>query len=520
MMRISLLAATLLLTSLTSLASPRAVALKGTVVDVETGKPIPCRVTIRGADGKFHVAKSEGGVPYTKERGTSAEGHVTLTTHPFEIELAPGAYTVTVQRGKEYLPDTRRVEIADKPVEIEVRLRRWIDLAARGWYSGETHVHRPLGDLANLQQAEDLNVAFPFTWWVLEAFTSPQASNQAGGGTAAGEKRFVEVDATHVYSTRSTEYELFRVNKKSHTLGAFFILDHKTAFEEGAPPVRPVAKRAHAEGALLELDKHNWPWSMMIAPVMEVDLFELANNHMWETDFAFRDFGSPAPEFMKIEKDAKGMTEAGWIDFGFRNYYALLNCGLRLRPTAGCASGVHPVPVGFGRVYAKVDGAFGFDAWMKALNAGRTFVTTGPMLFVDVKGGVIEGTAESAVPLSRIEIVVDGEVTATVKPENKDNGRGGFASAIRGTFAIDASHWVAVRCWEDRPDQRPRWAHTAPVFHDVPGKPVRPPKAEVEFLLKRVEDELARNTGVLPGPALDEYRDAATFYRSKLELDR
>jgi hypothetical protein len=501
--------------------APRTAPLQGTVLDAETGNPIPCRVQVRGADGKLHLAKSAaaGGtaVPYTKERSGSLESHVTLSAHPFRVELPPGAYAVTVQRGKEYLPETRRVEIADRPVNLEFRLKRWIDLGARGWYSGETHVHRPLADLPNLQSAEDLNVAFPFTWWVLEAFTSPQASNQAGVGTAPGEKRFVEIDATHLYSTRSTEYELFRVNKKGHTLGAFFILDHKTAFEEGAPPVRPIARRAHAEGALLELDKHSWPWSMMIAPVMEVDLFELANNHLWETDFAFRDFGAPPPDFMKIERDAKGMTEAGWIDYGFRNYYALLNCGLRLRPTAGCASGVHPVPLGFGRVYAKLEGPFGFDAWMKALNAGRSFVTTGPMLFVDVKAGSIEGSAESAVPLSRIEIVVDGEVARTLTPENKAGPKGGFVSVVRDSFAVDASHWVAVRCWEDREDRRPRWAHTAPVFHDVPGQSVRPTKAEARFLLKRVEDELARNAGVLPEPALDEYRDAAKFYREKLD---
>ena len=47
-------------------------------------------------------------------------------------------------------------------------------------------------------------------------------------------------------------------------------------------------------------------------------------------------------------RDAKGFTERGWIDFNFQNYYALLDCGFKMRPTAGTASGVHPVPLGFG----------------------------------------------------------------------------------------------------------------------------------------------------------------------------
>ena len=74
---------------------------------------------------------------------------------------------------------------------------------------------------------------------------------------------------------RNTEYEIFTVGGKPHTLGAFFVINHKTPLDLGVPPVRPVAERAHREGALIELDKHNWPWSMMLIPIMPVDLFEL-----------------------------------------------------------------------------------------------------------------------------------------------------------------------------------------------------------------------------------------------------
>lgn len=80
---------------------------------------------------------------------------------------------------------------------------------------------------------------------------------------------------------------------------------------------------------------------------------------------------------MKIELGSKGLTESGWIDYGFQNYYALLNCGFRLRPTAGTASGVHPVPLGFGRVYVNLPDGFSYDSWMESLGAGRTFGNPG-----------------------------------------------------------------------------------------------------------------------------------------------
>lgn len=76
----------------------------------------------------------------------------------------------------------------------------------------------------------------------------------------------------------NTEYEIFTVGDKRHTLGAIFALNQKTVLTDGVPPVRQIAEQVHREGGLLELDKHNWPWSMMLVPVMKVDLYELTSD--------------------------------------------------------------------------------------------------------------------------------------------------------------------------------------------------------------------------------------------------
>jgi hypothetical protein len=310
--------------------------------------------------------------------------HTTLSAHPFVIDLPAGRYTVTIERGKEYFPLTQQVKIGDEPVDEAFKLRRWINLPERGWYSGDTHVHRALGELPNLLLAEDLNVAFPLTYWVTEAFASPRAGARSAKNGI--EPKAVAVDAIHVYYPVNTEYEIFTVNQKAHMLGAVFVLNHKTAFEDGVPPVTPIARRVRNEGALLELDKHNWPWSMAIVPLMQVDLFELSNNHCWRTEFAYGGWAEREAKYMQVEREAKGWTEWGWIDYGFQNYYALLDCGFRLRPTAGTASGVHPVPLGFGRVYVHLADGFSYEKWLRGLNEGRSFVTTGPMLFTQING--------------------------------------------------------------------------------------------------------------------------------------
>ena len=75
------------------------------------------------------------------------------------------------------------------------------------------------------------------------------------------------------------------------------------------------------------------------------------------------------------------------------------------------------------------------DAWLEGLNAGRSFVTTGPMLFVTLDGRepghrfsqatpaprdhALAGSVASASPLDRIEVVLNGEVARTMQPANR-----------------------------------------------------------------------------------------------------
>jgi hypothetical protein len=515
--------------------------LRAEVVDADTGRAIPSRVSIRGADGSWFFPESDSpqgsALPYRKTaigHPAIVEMHTTLSAHPFSVRLSSGRYVITAERGKEYHLERREIAVGAEPVDVVIRLRRWVDMPQAGWYSGDTHTHRTLAELPNVLLAEDLNLAFPLLDWVREAFVAPVERRAQSFHDPGPEP--IKVDATHLIVPRNTEYEIFTVARAGHTLGAFFVLNHQTPLQIGVPPVGPVAARAHNEGALIELDKHNWPWSMALVPIMPVDLFELSNNHIWETDFAFGGFGEAPAEFMAVEKNAQGYTERGWIDYGFQNYYTLLDCGFPLRPTAGTASGVHPVPLGFGRVYVRLDEGLSARAWLRGLDAGRSFVTTGPMLFVTLDGQDpghrfqhseakaremrLSGKGQSARPLGRIEIVVNGAVVRKVEPANHETDRRAYESPIDVPLRFETSSWVAVRCFEDRRDGRVRFAHTGPFYIDVAGRPLRPRKVEVEYLIKRVEAQIQRGAAVLPAAALDEYRKALQIYRKIAETAR
>ncbi len=530
--------------ALSAISLASAARFTGRVVDADSGKTLAARIYLQAEDGKWlfvQSSSSEGSARPYKEQWVphpgSVELHTTVSAHPFQIDLKPGRYELLIERGKEHLPRQETIEIADQPVARVFRLRRWSNLAARGWYSGETHVHRRIQELPNVMLAEDLNVAFPVTFWTTQAYAAPDLKpsplrRQGPSPFGDREDRGTEpifIDDTHVMFPRNTEYEIFSVDGKRHTQGAVFILNHKTAFREGMPPVKQIAEQAHREGALLDLDKHNWPWSMMLIPVAKVDLYELSNNSVWRTQFRFRGSSTAPADYMELEQHGNGFTEWGWLNFGFENYYALLNCGFRLAPTAGTASGVHPVPLGHSRIYVHVDGEFTPDAWLAGLRAGRSFVTTGPMLLASVNeklpGELFKlsrGAAEtfavsiestSARPVDRIEVLINGQVVAAPKPKNEKTAAGAYRTRATVRVPIKETSWIAVRSAQPMPDGRRRIAHTAPWHIEVGNEPIRPRREEIDFLIRRVADEIKRNEGILKEEALAEFREALGVYQ-------
>ena len=524
--------------------------LRGTVIDLQSGKAVAARVYVEGADGTFHHVRAAGAdgeaIPYEKKRSeTVVEIHTCMSAHPFTAALPPGEYTITVERGKEYFPAKTLVTIGEDPVTIQIPLQRWVAMGERGWFSGDTHVHRMVDELPTLVMAEDLNVALPLTAWVTDTEHTPLTNNK--NPVRVPPAKLIEVDETHVIWPVNTEYEIFTVAGERHPLGAVFVLHHREPLDLALPPVAPLAKAARAQGAVLDLDKHNWPWTIMLLPVMEVDLFELTNNHLWRTEFLFRDWNSEyadAEVFELTMDGGGGFTEDAWIRFGIRMYYAVLNCGFHMAPSAGTASGVHPVPLGFGRVYVHVEAGFDFDRWMSGLREGRSFVTTGPLLEVEFGGEKaghrFEGGAGSVVevPVSgqllaagardyRIEVIVNGTVREVIEGAiDAETVRGGdldhavMQKSFKVPVAVAETSWVAVAAYVHDADGRTRFAHTGPAHVEIAGKPQRARRAEVDYFIKRLEDEIARHEGVLSAEAQDEYEEALGYFRGLLGTAR
>lgn len=497
------------------------------VIDSESRRPLPARVYLRNAAGDWLLPDSSDGQRIATHRcqdtivGTGIEETYTLTgAQPFQTALPAGRYELTVERGKEYHPLTKAVEIeAGQSVEIELPLQRGFDMAGLGWYSADCHVHTPLDELPHAQLADDVNVAFPLTAWTTHSEAVP---TNRSGGDVPGAGKPVRIDETHVYWNLNTEYEIFRVADQSCCLGAILILGHTKPFELTCPPVAPIIEAARKQGAVVDLEKPTWPWASMLLASDGVHTFELSFNAMWRQRTVHNHLWGRTPPGWIVQPTDAG----GFIAYGFEMYYMGLNAGRRLRASAGCANGVHPVPLGHSRIYVKIDGPFSYDKWFGAFRKGRSFATNGPMLLLEVDGHA-PGEVVTLKPgeakrvhvgvevltlreIERVELVVNGKVTRVEPGSETSNCGMRFETAleIRGTT------WVAARCFEISAPDNPRFAHTSPVHFDDQSTPLYPDRRQTQYLLHDVQAQINRLEGALPEAAVKEYKSALRAYRA------
>ena len=173
-------------------------------------------------------------------------------------------------------------------------------------------------------------------------------------------------------------------------------------------------------------------------------------------------------------------------------YHHLLSCGLRLAATAGTdtflsfAHGPPPAsnPPGWGRVYAQLGAQpLTVDAFTAAIRAGRTTVTNGPWLTLDVDG---HGPGAVLEPRPGDRLRVRARITGSgvrrlvlYGPDGELTGTEG--GELEHVFVVGAGSWLAAAAHggEDDPHTvgAPVFAHTSPVYLDVDGRRVARPES-------------------------------------------
>jgi hypothetical protein len=148
------------------------------------------------------------------------------------------------------------------------------------------------------------------------------------------------------------------------------------------PPNGEFCRLAQAQHGYVDLEKIVWRDSAALVALGLADFAGVVHNHFNRHTVLLED--------NQLDMIPKGRpqinTVAGMPLWAMEIYYRFLNCGFRLPVSAGSASGVVPSPIGYNRVYVRLHDTFSYEGWFRALKAGRSFATNGPMLFFTVDG--------------------------------------------------------------------------------------------------------------------------------------
>lgn len=445
-----------------------------TIVESTKREPVPCRVYLKDSAGKPLFAE---GLPKWRDHFVCA-GNVALA-------LPAGNYSYEIERGPEYRRETGLLAIsADETKTLVVELKRIVSLAAEGWWSGDLHVHRPVKDMPLLMMAEDLHVAPVMTWWNKQNLWSQKS---------LPEKPLIQFDRDRFYQMMAGEDE-----REGGAL-LFFNLPEPLAIagasREYPSPMKFLEQARRHRGVSIDIEKPFW-WDVPIWLASgKVDSIGLANNHMCRDQmYESEAWGKPRD----VGKLPAPLGNGFWTQ---EIYYHILNCGLRIPPSAGTASGVLPNPVGYNRVYVHMRGKLTYEKWWEGLRAGRSFVSNGPLLRCRANGELpghvfktetgkelnlqITAAISSSDPISKIEIIKNGKVERSLTFEDWKK------SGALGVISFKETGWFLIRTICDNAKTF-RFASTAPYYVEIGSNKSRIGAASAQFFVDWVHERSQR----------------------------
>ena len=426
------------------------------VVGVD-GRVLPARMYIDASDGRsytpdtrFHRAMMVTDRQYFHTPGTD------------EVEVPAGKTTIEAVHGWEYKPKAVTIDVRGGATQTAtITLDRLIDLPARGWYSGDTHVHDLHQGFGLSHEAfflelsaEDLHMTNALIhmdgtrlmgrWSDLTGKPSPlstpthilQYAEEFRGGLG------------HIGMVGIKEFTLPLVAGENGTAYAEQALDH------------PYIVAAHAQGGLAGFMHPylNWPRTPAAAASTLIAL---------DAALGLGDFY----DITSLYSD-----ELGSAAF----YYHLLNAGFKLPATGGTdnfSDVWRDPPPGSDRTFALIDGPLSVRSWLDAVRRGRTFTSTGPLIFIDVDGHKpgdeialsatgpravhVKAEALSITPVDSLQIVVNGEIAKTVAATDKAH------VTFDGSVDMPEGGWIAARAIG--PNSKYigddyAFAHTSPIY--------------------------------------------------------
>lgn len=498
--------------------------------------------------------------------------------------LPPGKFTIKYTRGPEYLPQFKTIDVpanTDKLV-VDLPLKRWIDVAQRGWYSADHHVHAS-GCSHYYKPEEGVNAA---DMWRQAAGEDLKVSSVLSWGPGWYHQKENFTGKQHELSTKNNimQYDVEVSGFPSSHAGHLVLLRLKEDDYPGTKKIEdwpswtgPILQWAQKQGAITGYAhsgdglEPSYTENFRLKPPVTEE--EKVHAPAWRT---YEETSTAIPNYIIPKMNGIGANEYivtaphGWVNFfsagntglhrELNMWYHTLNAGIRMS-----ISGETDFPclsderVGYARSYFKSNGAVSYNSYVEAIKVGRNYVSDGFSHIMNFSvNGIEPGEKNSLLNLkAKQKVAVRAEVAAYLSPEQDRSGE-----------EIANSHLDVFPCWnierarikgsrkvqvelivngekitskEIEADGKLQpvsfepeitegsWvalrvyasAHTNPVYIDINGKSVSVDKS-IEWCIKSVEKcwqmKLSQIKEEERGAAEKAYQGAKEWYQKKLSV--
>ena len=421
----------------------------------------------------------------------------------FKLNIKPGTYIVTIDKGSEFELYTKEIQAVDKGnVTVNARMKRIIDLTSLGWYGGDQHQHSSEDTKEGLSTPREIaqgNIAYGLSWSALTEHSNRDENNTegfwngykknweatAGLDTNIG-TNFLPIVGSEVSATSNGHFNrlggkherieqyagdeqgVMRIGNDIKNLGGVSIINHpnnefdqniKFKYWDNEEVVNtfdgvevwngsfPIG----IDGFLNNESFTSWYEHLSkgnklaaVAGTDAHDLFADSIPHITEEDLKENKEVLEAYENIKSRGSKISLNELvkklkEWLNYGFAH--------------------------GSVRTYVQAD-EFNEENILTGIRNGNTFVTNGPVILAEVDGAIpgntVKGKANNELqvrltsnnPLTEAVVIVDGKPYETIVLDNVTD------TTLNLTLDLSDAKWVAVYA----KGKYPAFAHTSSIY--------------------------------------------------------
>jgi putative membrane-bound dehydrogenase-like protein len=476
---------------------PDVARIRIVVRDAWTRRPTPCRVNVVGPDGNFYQPAPNALTPFslTGEWPNTGKGN-RVGKAPFryvgrffycngtaEVAVPPGPVRIEAAKGFEYRPAALSLNAAAGSTRLaELVLDQPIPSTELCYYSGDPHLHFDHKTDADERIIFDLLEAEDIRYGSLLAYNHPpgpytglmerQDASQAFGVGPRSMRSQGDINIMSGQEYRSNTYGHLNLFGRDE-----LVLKGRSVNANDEPPYGELGRETQEQGGYAFYA------------------------HGGYSQAIYADFAQKSVNGVEL------LQFGIYREIGLEDWYRILNIGYRF-PCVGASDYPACRTLGDCRTYVESNERPDFRSWLRGAAEGRSFVTTGPLIRLEVEGKrpgstwSFTGTGPHRVvararviswvaPVTRLHVIINGRVVQELAVP-ASQGLGNWLE-LEIPIELKESSWIAARAFSTSAAGSPdAESHTNPVYVYLDGKaPYN--RADLDHLVGRLDGQIEKN---------------------------